>query len=525
MHQMLEMEVVDGWLEDIASNEAVEIKARYGSITELGSNPVLHKESSFKAGPPLPPRPASNHMSKGNEASLPECGLVIAHKDLKPTLNKTELPLPGNQSIGSQNNNTDESKGSTDEWVEALRNSGAGKSSGNFEAHGRPVQISNPKERDGAQKVHSENQETLPVLKDVPAERNHHLASSSISKHEAKAHSDGILNTLDFHLNGTGHLSQPHVCHQGCRRRKLQTKEAVDRDIQSAFEIQHMDPLEKYDIIQKLGQGGSATVYLAVCRSSGRKVALKIASTDDLESLRNEIGLQALCGHHSNVVECYGAYTHAQQVCIVMEFMKKGSLTRFVGKSINWPEECIAYVCKNVLEALTFLHQNNRIHRDIKSDNILLGTEGEVKICDFGFAATLCEEGQKRRTMVGTPYWMAPELISGEEYDEKVDIWSLGITALEMAQGFPPFIGEAPLRAALLITIGEPPTLPPEVNMSADFNDFLSQCLQKKGDGRSAADNLLLHSFTQASCSKEVFSTFLDMVMQLRMKIKVGQGL
>jgi serine/threonine protein kinase len=165
----------------------------------------------------------------------------------------------------------------------------------------------------------------------------------------------------------------------------------------------------------------------------------------------------------------------------------------------------IAYVCRESLMALAFLHRQHRLHRDIKSDNILVNKEGVVKIADFGFAINLTEEQNKRRSVVGTPYWMAPELIRGLEYDAKVDVWSMGITALEMADGYvegvhcvvvvflwttelnylcsffvlccsePPLIREPPLRALLLITIQGPPQLEQPDRWSSQFRHFLAR--------------------------------------------------
>lgn len=131
---------------------------------------------------------------------------------------------------------------------------------------------------------------------------------------------------------------------------------------------------------------------------------------------------------------------------IIMEFVHGGTLTEVLGPTIDFPEAHIAFVCKQMLMGLAYLHRQHRLHRDIKSDNILVGFNGAVKLADFGFAVGLTEEQDKRRSVVGTPYWMAPELIRGLEYDAKVDVWSLGITAIEMAEGEPPHLHEPPLR-------------------------------------------------------------------------------
>ena len=129
-----------------------------------------------------------------------------------------------------------------------------------------------------------------------------------------------------------------------------------------------------------------------------------------------------------------------------MELMDAGCLTEILGPDIDFPETHIAYVCKNVLTALSYLHHNNKLHRDIKSDNVLMNTKGEIKLADFGFVVGLTQEENRRKSVVGTPFWMAPEVIQQAKYDYKADIWSLGITALEMADGEPPYYREPPLR-------------------------------------------------------------------------------
>merc|ERR1712070_845056 len=123
-----------------------------------------------------------------------------------------------------------------------------------------------------------------------------------------------------------------------------------------------------------------------------------------------------------------------------MEFMDGGALTEMVGKQKKWEEPMIAYVLQKMLMALAFLHRSHRLHRDIKSDNVLVDFNGDVKLADFGFAIGLTQEQDKRRSVVGTPYWMAPELIRGLPYDDKVDVWSTGITAIEMCEGEPPLM-------------------------------------------------------------------------------------
>ena len=165
------------------------------------------------------------------------------------------------------------------------------------------------------------------------------------------------------------------------------------------------------------------------------------------------------------------------------------------------------------------MHRQHRLHRDIKSDNLLVGFSGDVKIADFGFAAGLTEEQDKRRSVVGTPYWMAPELIRGAEYDAKVDVWSLGITALEMAEGEPPHLHEPPLRALLLITTQPAPLLREGAERwSSKFRHFLKCALHVDAAKRASSEQLLMHPFLATACTKPEFAAFASGILRARGK-------
>ena len=203
---------------------------------------------------------------------------------------------------------------------------------------------------------------------------------------------------------------------------------------------------------------------------------------------------------------------------IVLEFIHGGSLTEVLGPGIDFPESCIAYVCRRLLSALAFLHGEMRLHRDIKSDNVLVDFNGAVKVADFGFAIGLSEEAQKRKSVVGTPFWMAPELIRGVEYDGKVDVWSLGITALEMADGEPPHLHELPMRAMLLISTQPTPTLRKPERWSPEFRDFLALALHKNAEDRATAAALLQHDFISKACTQNEFAKFASHILRARGK-------
>jgi serine/threonine-protein kinase CLA4 len=179
---------------------------------------------------------------------------------------------------------------------------------------------------------------------------------------------------------------------------------------------------------------------------------------------------------------------------VVMEYMEGGALTDLIDAG-EIPEAQIAYISKEVVKGLNHLHSKNIIHRDIKSDNVLLGRNGEVKLTDFGFCAKLANENAKRATMVGTPYWMAPEIVKQKKYDNRVDIWSLGIMVIEMIEGEPPYLNEEPLKALYLIATNGQPELEDPSAVSEDLQDFLDACLAVDVADRESAELLLTHPF------------------------------
>lgn len=278
-------------------------------------------------------------------------------------------------------------------------------------------------------------------------------------------------------------------------------------------------PLEssKYKVHKIIGRGATAVVFYATCLTNDVDVALKIIDLEqcpiEIEALRNEIAFWSSCDH-PNLVKYYASFIERSYLYIVMEYMDEGSMYEILRFGFNRGlprENIIAAILKHLLNALDYFHSNQQIHRDIKAGNILINKKGEVKLGDFGIAAKLIENGQRIRarfTVIGTPCYMAPEVLcAGIGYTEKADIWSLGITAIELAKGSAPFSNLYPLEVVIRVANSPPPTLSDFFSFA--FRDFVKSCLQTDPDKRLTAKELLAHRFIkQAATDNELLEMF-----------------
>ncbi|KAK6856116.1 hypothetical protein PG995_008267 [Apiospora arundinis] len=267
-----------------------------------------------------------------------------------------------------------------------------------------------------------------------------------------------------------------------------------------------------YQVLEELGRGSFGVVYKGIEKATGEVVAIKhidLESTDDdIQDIQAEISVLSTCAS-SHVTQYKASFLRGSKLWIVMEYLGGGSCLDLLKPEPSvFSETQIAIICRELLTGLEYLHAEGKIHRDIKAANILLSETGKVKLADFGVAAQLTNIKSQRNTFVGTPFWMAPEVIQQNGYDYKADLWSLGITAMEMALGEPPHANLHPMKALFQIPKSAPPRL--EGSFSKDFKDFISQCLMKEPERRPSARELLKHRFIRYAGKVEALQELIE---------------
>uniref|UniRef100_A0A7E4VY51 Serine/threonine-protein kinase cst-1 n=1 Tax=Panagrellus redivivus TaxID=6233 RepID=A0A7E4VY51_PANRE len=276
------------------------------------------------------------------------------------------------------------------------------------------------------------------------------------------------------------------------------------------------NPEDVFQIVSKLGEGSYGSVHKAIHQKTKQVLAIKKVPLDtDLQEIIKEITIMQQCDS-SFVVKYYGSYFENSDLWIVMEYCGAGSVSdimRLRRQTLNELE--MGPIIRDTLMGLDYLHSLKKIHRDIKAGNILLNVQGHAKLADFGVAGQLTDTIVKRNTVIGTPFWISPEVIQEIGYDTKADIWSLGITAIEMAEGRPPHADMHPMRAIFIIPTEAPPALKQPDKWSNELNDFVAHCLVKKPEERTAAAELLKHDFIRHAEGPDVVKRMIEHAQQV----------
>ncbi|XP_044210160.1 mitogen-activated protein kinase kinase kinase kinase 5-like isoform X1 [Thunnus albacares] len=304
----------------------------------------------------------------------------------------------------------------------------------------------------------------------------------------------------------------------------------MDFQQRTALDISTRNPQDDFEILLRVGGGTYGEVYKARNKQNGELAAIKVIKMepeDDFSIIQQEIIIVKSC-KHPNIVAYYGSYIRANKLWICMEFCGGGSLQDIYHVTGPLSESQIAYICREMLQGLDYLHAQKKIHRDIKGANILLNDQGEVKLADFGISAQITATLARRMSFIGTPYWMAPEVAAVEikgGYNELCDIWSVGITAIELAELQPPLFDVHPLRVLFLMSKSgyQPPKLKDKSKWSSTFYNFVKAMLVRNPKKRPSAAKMLSHMFLTQQCLNQELT--LDLLEKFRHPEKLKTSL
>jgi protein-serine/threonine kinase len=383
-----------------------------------------------------------------------------------------------------------------DAWVDALTDSGKGMP-GTFVVSDSTFQ----------HKMHVSIDQSSGKLTGLPAEWEALLAQSGISQEQQRKNPKAVYQALAFQnkWNSTMVKDSDHVAVQPMS------------DVQAVPDLQDLinpdDPYDHYNDLEKIGKGAFGAVHAATDVRSGEKVAIKKmqVTKKNLKYIVNELINHRAMGVHPNVVPFLDSYFAENRLWVVLEYMERGNLTTYTDMhdTAPMPEPVIAYFGLEVLKALDFLHSHHRLHRDIKTDNVLISQDGHVKLADFGFAIELTRERERRKTVIGTPYWMAPEIILNQEYGKAVDVWSTGIMVMEMCEGAPPYMDLSTAKALFIISTEGVPELKGK-EWSRDLRHLLEKSLSMSVENRAPITELIQHPFFAQAASRDTAREWMD---------------